>query len=173
MAIGGGGLRGVRRALAVTCALAAFVLLVAMCFDTRSAVAQDWGLKSSLSQRMGYNSNVLLRPDNEISAFSSQTTPAFTLSRVGPTSDFSLEGRFPYIAYFGHSELNEANQFGKLKSSKALSERSLLGFDATLSHDTTIETDDSSGSDDNEATGQFVTTPIRFLRWDVTPSWQY
>jgi hypothetical protein len=168
MAIGGGGLRGVRRALAVTSGLVA-VALLAMCFEARSAVAQDWGLKSSLSQRMGYNSNVLLRPDNEISAFSSQTTPAFTLSRGGPSSDISLEGRFPFTEYFGHSELNEQNQFAKLKVSKALSERSLLGFDSNFAHDTTIQSDSS----DDEATGRFLTKSIQFIRWDATPSWQY
>jgi hypothetical protein len=172
MAIGGGGLRGVRRALAVTYGLAAFSL-PAMCLEARSAVAQDWGLKSSLTQRMGYNSNVLLRPDNEISAFSSLTQPQLTLSRAGPSSDVSLEAKFPYIAYFGHSELNEANQFAKLKATKALSERSLLGFDGNFAHDTTIEADDADNGDDGEATGRFVTTPIKFIKWDASPSWQY
>jgi hypothetical protein len=174
MAIGRGGLREVHRALAVTFGVVAFALL-ATCFDTRSAVAQDWSLNSSLAQRMGYNSNVLLQPDNEISAFSSQTTPALKLSRAGPSSDMSLEGRFPYTAYFGHSELNRADQFGKLKVSKALSERSLLGFDANIAHDTTIESDSSDSSDtsDKEDTGRFVANPVRFLRWDATPSWQY
>jgi hypothetical protein len=165
MAIGRGGLRRVNRALVLALGLLVFSLL-AMGFATKAALAQDWKFESNLSQRMGYNSNLLLRPDHEISTFSSQTTPELKLSRAGPTSDIALTGRFPFNEYFGHSELNEANQFATLNSSKALSERSQLAFDARFAHDTTTESDD-------EATGEFLDKQIRFFRWNVTPSWQY
>jgi hypothetical protein len=169
MAIGGGELRGVNRALAMTFGLLVFGLL-AMCFETRTALAQDWMFESNLTQRFGYNSNLLLQPDNKISTFSSRTTPALNLSRAGPTSDISLSARFPFNVYFGHSELDTADQFANLKTSKALSERSKLGFDANFAHDTTTESDDD---DDRDATGRFVRKQIRFIRWDVSPSWEY
>jgi hypothetical protein len=165
MTISRGGSRGVNRALLLSFALLVFGLL-AMGFGTKAALAQDWKFESNLSQRTGYNSNLLLRPDHEISTFSSQTTPELRLSRAGPTSDFALTGRFPFTEYFGHSELNEVNQFATLKTSKALSERSSLSFDANFAHDTTTESDD-------EATGEFLNKQIQFIRWNVTPSWQY
>lgn len=172
MTISGGGMRGVNRALALAFGLLIFGLL-AMCFETRSALAQDWMFESALSQRFGYNSNLLLRPDNEISTFRSTTTPELTLSRAGPTSDISLNGRFEFTEYFDHSELNEQNQFAKLKSTKAFSERSSMGFDANFAHDTTTSSDDTDNTDDTDATDRFVNNQIRFIRWDVTPSWQY
>src|SRR6185369_2519810 len=165
MAIAVGGLRGVNRALALACCL--FVSgLLATCFETRAALAQDWSFESNLSQRMGYNSNVLLNPSNEISAFSSRTTPELRLSREGPTSNISLGGRFVFTEYFNHSELNTQDQFADLNVTKALSERSQLGFAGNFAHDSITDNED-------EATGDFVTRQIQFIRWDATPSWQY
>ena len=172
MAICRGGLRGVNRALALAFGLLVFGLL-AMCFETRSALAQDWMFESNLSQRMGYNSNLLLQPDHEISAFSSQTTPELTLSRAGPTSDIALTGRFEFTEYFGHSELNSADQFAKLKASKALSDRSTLGFDGNFAHDTNLESNEDATDQVVDATDRFVNEKIRFIRWDAKPSWQY
>lgn len=165
MAIGRGGLRGVSRALALTFGLLVFGLL-AMCFETRTALAQDWMFESNLSQRMGYNSNLLLRPDHEISTFRSTTVPEFTVSRAGPTSDMALTGRFEFNEYFNHSELDTADQFANLRTSKALSERSLVRFDANFARDTTTESDD-------DATEQFLNKQIRFIRWNAAPSWEY
>jgi hypothetical protein len=165
MAIGVGGLRGVNRALALACGLLVFGFL-ATCFETRAALAQDWSFESNLSQRMGYNSNVLLNPDHEISAFSSQTTPALRLSREGPTSKISLGGRFVFTEYFNHSDLNTQDQFADLNVTKALSERSEIGLAGNFAHDSVSQNDD-------EATGDFVRRQIEFIRWDVSPSWQY
>lgn len=165
MAIGVGGLRGVNRALALTFGLLVFWLL-ATCFETRTALAQDWSFDSNISQRMGYNSNVLLNPNNKISAFSSKTSPALRLTRESPTSKVSLGGRFDFTEYFNHSELNSQNQFADLDVTKALSERSTLGFEGNFAHDSTTENDE-------EDTGEFVTKKIQFIRWDVSPSWQY
>jgi hypothetical protein len=165
MAIGVGGLRGVNRALALAFGLSV-VGLLATCFETRAALAQEWSFESNLSQRMGYNSNVLLNPDQEISAFSSKTTPALKLSRVGPTSKVSLAGQFVFTEYFNHSDLNTQDQFADLDVTKDLSERSQLGFAGNFAHDSVSQNDD-------EATGEFVRRHIQFNRWDVTPSWQY
>ncbi len=165
MAISRGGLRGVNRALALACGLLAFSLL-ALCMEAKSALAQDWTFESALSQKGGYNSNVLLQPDNKISTFSSTTTPEFTLTRTSPTSEVSLNGRFEFNAYFDHSDLNSADQFVKLEASKTLSERSGLQFLGHFNRDTTLQSDE-------DATGRFVNDAIRVIRWDVAPSWQY
>ncbi len=165
MAIGGGGLRGVKRALALTLGFLVFGLF-AMCFETTDALAQDWKFESNLSQRFGYNSNLLLQPDRKISGFSSRTTPEIKLSRIGLTSDVSLLGRFDFNQYIDNSDLNSEDQFVQLKASNALSERSTVAFDGSFDHDTNLESDE-------DATGRFVNDVIRFIRWDASPSWQY
>jgi len=165
MAIGVGGLRGVKRAFALACGLCVFGFL-AMCFETRGALAQDWSFESNLSQRMGYNSNLLLNPDNEISAFSSQTTPQITLKRAGPTSDIALTGRVDFNEYINHSELNSIDEFGSVNLSKQFSERSTVKFYGDINHDTTLDSD-------LDATDKFVNDAIRFTSWNANPSWEY
>jgi len=165
MAIGVGGLRGVNRALALAFALLVFGLL-ATCLETRAALAQDWSFESNLSQRMGYNSNLLLNPENEISTFSSQTTPEIQLSRAGPTSDITLLGRVDFNEYFNHSDFNSIDELGSLDVSKALSERSTVKFNGSINHDTTLESD-------QDVTGKFVDDAIRFTAWNANPSWEY
>ncbi len=158
-------LRGVNRALALRFVLLAFTLF-SICFETRVALAQDWTLDSSLSQRMGYQSNILLQPKNGASGFSSQTAPELTLARQGPTSDVSLLGKLEFNEYFGNSDLNSADQFAKLDASKNLSDRSELLFNGSFDRDTTLDSDE-------DRTGRFVAEAIRVTRWDVNPSWQY
>lgn len=165
MAIGVGRLRGVNRALALACVLLVSGFL-AMCCETRAALAQDWSFESNLSQRMGYNSNLLLNPDDKISAFSSQTTPQVTLRRVGPTSDIAILGRVDFNEYIDHSDLNSIDEFGSLNVSKQLSERSSVKFYGAINHDTTLESDE-------DATGRFVNDAIRFTGWNANPSWEY
>jgi hypothetical protein len=165
MAIGGRGLRGVNRALALAFGLLT-VSFSAICLEAGTASAQEWTFESALSQRMGYNSNLLLQPNNEISTFSSQTTPEFTLSRTSPTSKVALQGLFEFNEYINHSDLNSADQFARLTASKDLSERSKVSFYGAFDRDTTLESD-------QEATDQFVNDSIRLYRWNANPSWDY
>lgn len=165
MAIGGGGLRGVRRALAVTCALAAFAL-PAMCFEIRHAVAQEWLLGSNITQRGSYNSNLLLTREDETSAFGSITIPEFKLQRTSPTSNIVLDGKFTFSEYINHSNFNSQDQNGALTIEKDLSERSKLGLDASVDRASTLTTD-------RDITGDFLNRPVHFVAWDVAPSWTY
>jgi hypothetical protein len=161
----GRGLRGVGRALALRLGLLALGLS-AMCLKTRAALAQDWEFDSSLSQRMSYNSNLLLSPNRAISAFGTQTTPELTLRRDSPSSQIALRGRFRFAEYFGHSDLNSQDQFVNLNMSKDLNPRSTLGFSGDFNRDTTLESD-------QDDTGRFLDRSIRFTTWDANPSWQY
>ena len=45
-----------------------------LCGLAASAQAQDWSLESQLSQKVAYDSNLLLTPSNKVSTFSSVTT---------------------------------------------------------------------------------------------------
>jgi hypothetical protein len=137
-----------------------------MCLEPRSALAQDWQFESALSQRMGYQTNILLQPDHEIDGFSSQTTPEITLKRTSPTSEIELNGLVRYTAYIDNSDLSSFDQFARLNASKALSERSTLGFKGRFDRDTTLDSEE-------DRTGRFVNDKIRLIRWDATPTWQY
>jgi len=129
-------------------------------------MAQDWSVDASLSQRMTYNSNLLLNPNDKISTFGSVTTPELVIRRTTPTSSIRLDGRFPYNAFFGNSDLNSDNQLVSLTAQKQLSERSTLNLTGDFNRDSTVTSEEDS-------TQNFLNTAIRFIHWDVSPSWTY
>jgi hypothetical protein len=128
--------------------------------------AQDWSLSSDLTQRMTYNSNLLLNPDHKISTFGSLTIPHLTLERDGPTSNVSLDGKFKFAEYFGHSELNSDGQNLALQASKDLSERSTAAFHGEFNRDTTV----TSEADIDD---RFLDRAIRYIYWNVSPTYTY
>jgi hypothetical protein len=154
---------GVRRAAAAAGVVATVIAAQAL---TNRAAAQDWSLSSSISQSGGYNSNLLLRPDNKLSTFSTVTKPQLKLERDSETSSVALSGTFKFAQYFDHSDLNADSELVNLNATKLLSERSQLGFNGDFNRDTTL------GSDE-DITGKFLTKQIRFRQWDASPSWSY
>ena len=165
MATGGRGLRGARRAVALTFGLL-LLGLSAMGFQVRSAAAQDWVFGSKFTQTGTYNSNLLLNPDNKISAFGSISVPEFKLERSGPTSKVVLGGKFTFAEYIDHSSLNSQDQNGTLSIDKELSERSKLGLEASVDRDSTL-------TSDRDITGRFLNRPVHFVAFDVAPFWSY
>ena len=132
----------------------------------RAAYAQDWSLSSSITQRVTYNTNLLLNPDHKINTFGSITIPQLTLQRVGPTSQISLDGKFKFAEYLNHSGLNSDGQNLGLQASKNLSERSSVGFHGEFNRDTTL----TSESDIDD---RFLDRAIRYIYWNVSPSYTY
>jgi Putative beta-barrel porin 2 len=160
MRLRGETLRGARWGLLVGCCAAMWVGL------SNQAAAQDWSLSSDISQRLSYDSNLLLTPTNRVNAFGSLTTPHLRLERDSPTSSLSLDAQFKFAEYFGHSELNSQDQILGLSGSKDLSERSTLGLDSHFFHDSTLESD-------QDIDGRFLTKPVRYITWDALPYWTY
>ena len=140
--------------------------ILAACGGWKSALAQEWKLESNLSQRMAYSDNLLLSRDNEISAFSSITTPGLHLERTSPTSRIALDGRFEFAEYLDHSEFNSQDQFLSLNIDQAISERSGLQLSAAFIRDTTLKSDE-------DITGKFLDNSFRFTSWNVAPAWGY
>jgi hypothetical protein len=140
--------------------------LLALVVAPRAGHAQDWSLDSNLTQRVTYNSNLLLNPDHKINAFGSLTIPQLTLERVGPTSSVSLDGKFKFAEYFDHSTLNSDAQDLSLQASKDLSERSKVDFHGEFDRDTTL----TSESDIDD---RFLDHAIRYIYWNVSPSYTY
>lgn len=131
-----------------------------------TAAAQEWTLDTELSQQFLYSDNLLLSQDNEVDTFGSVTAPELTLSRESPTLDVSLNGRFEFAEYFNHSGFDSQDQFVRLRSRKEFSERSSARLDGNFTRDTSLHTE-------MDETGRFVDDPIRYVSWDVKPSWSY
>jgi hypothetical protein len=131
-----------------------------------SAAAQDWALSSGISQRVTYNSNLLLTPSDRIDAFGSLTTPELTLSRSTPTSHVTLDGTFKFAEYINHSDLNTDGQLVNLNIDKDLTERSTVSLQGDFNRDSTL-------TSDHDIDGRFLASPVRFITWDVAPAWTY
>jgi len=142
------------------------IALLATSTAGTSARAQDWILKTGISQRVQYNTNLLLTPRDEVSAFGSVTTPQVTIERDSPNSQMTLDGKFKFAEYINHSELNSQDQLINFSGNKDLSERSSLGLDAAFIRDTTLESD-------QDISGRFLEDSVRFTRWQADPSWTY
>jgi hypothetical protein len=142
------------------------IALLAITATGPAAHAQDWILKSGISQRLQYNSNLLLTPHDEVNTFGSVTTPNITLERDSPNSQMTLDGKFKFAEYLDHSELNSQDQLINFSGTKDISERSSLGLDAAFIRDTTLESD-------QDISGRFLDESVRFTRWQADPSWTY
>jgi hypothetical protein len=146
--------------------LVAGAMLVTLCSLIESAEAQEWKLDTSLSQQFMYTDNLLLRNDNEIDTFGSITTPALTITRTSPTLDVALNGRFEFAEYFNHSGFDSQDQFVELTSRKAFSERSSARLDGYFTRDTSLRSE-------MDETGRFLDDPVRYISWNLRPSWSY
>jgi len=132
----------------------------------KPSLAQQWSLTPSISQKGFYDDNLLLNPSRKLSTFGSVTTPILKVQRTSPTSTVELTAQFPYSAYFGHSNLNAADQLVDLNANDALSERSTIAFTGDFQHDTTLRSE-------QDVNDQFLAKEIRFTRFDASPSWTY
>jgi opacity protein-like surface antigen len=155
---------GRRRGRALALVLVAGAGVTAL--SSERAAAQDWTLKSSLSEKVLYDDNLLLSPDHPISTFGSITTPSLTLTRDAPTSNMEVRAQFPVQLYLDHSELNSADQLVDFSGSKDLSERSTLGLSANFDRRTSLR----NSTDDTE---RFTVDKYRRTDWGLTPSWTY
>lgn len=142
------------------------IALLAISAAGSSAQAQDWILKSGITQRVQYNTNLLLTPNNEVDAFGSVTTPRVTIERDGPNSAMSLDGQFKFAEYIDHSEFNSQDQLINFDGHVDVSDRSTLSMLAGFNRDTTIESD-------QDLTGRFLDEKVRFTQWNADPSWTY
>ena len=162
--VGTGSGRNLQRSLTGLAVLSAAAL--AATGFAKSSFAQQWTLTPTISEKGFYDDNLLLNARNKLSTFGSVTTPILKVERTSPTSTIDLTAQFPYSAYFGHSNLNAADQLVNLNMQDALSERSTIAFTGDFQHDTTLRSE-------QDVTDQFLAKEIRFTRFDASPSWTY
>ena len=90
--------------------------------------AAEWKIDPTIQFRAGYNDNVRLNIDDEISSAEARLSPSAVFSAATPTSGASGELRFDFRRFEDDSDLNE-NNFHILTNAYHRMERSELGLD--------------------------------------------
>ncbi len=126
--------------------------------------AAEWKIDPRVELRAGYNDNIRLNVDDELSSPEIILNPATLFSYETPTSGVSGDLEFRVRRYTDESDLND--EIGRLGiASFRQLERSRLGFNADVIKDTTLDS-------------QLEETGVVFDRVDrwragLNPTWEY
>jgi hypothetical protein len=126
--------------------------------------AAEWKIDPRIKLRAGYNDNITLRVDDEVSSPEIDLAPSARFSYETPRSGISGDLGFEVRRYPDESDLND--EIGRLDlSSFYQMERSQLGFNVDLTKDTTLDSQ-------LEATG-VVLKRVDRRRASLNPTWRY
>lgn len=131
---------------------------------TPIAHAAEWKIEPVLQLSGGYNDNIRLSTNNEISSATGVFSPSSTFSVATPTAGASGKVRFDFERYTEDSDLDENNSLVNLDLYQSF-ERSRLGLDLAYINDTTLDSQ-------LEETG-LVLDRIRRSRISASPSWTW
>lgn len=138
-------------------------LAIALLLTTISASkAAEWTIDPTIGFRGGYDDNIRLATDDEISSAVGIFSPSAVFGVNTPTSGASGEVGFDFRRYEADSDLDDNNSRFNLNSYHNL-ERSRLGLDLAFVKDTTLDSQ-------LEATG-LVLGRVRRQRATVSPNW--
>ena len=126
--------------------------------------AAEWKIDPTIQFRAGYNDNVTLRIDDEISSAEATLSPSAIFSVETPESGLSGDLRFDFRRFEDDSNLDD-NNVRFLTSSYRRMERSELGLDVDFIKDTTLDSQ-------LENTGLVLDRVTRY-RINVGPNWTY
>jgi len=143
---------------------AGLIALVVAANPPSPADAAEWKIDPRIELRSGYNDNISLRTDDELSSPEIIVKPATLFSYETPTSGISGDLGFQVRRYTEESDLND--EIGRLdvKSFHRM-ENTELGFNFDLIKDTTLD-------DQLEQTGVALDRVDRW-RVDLNPTWGY
>lgn len=140
----------------------ATILLLAGC--AAGVKAAEWAIDPKLNFRAGYNDNLRLNTDNEISTAEAAFSPSAIFSVRTPKSGASGNVRFDFRRYEDDSNLDDNNSRFEVNSFHSL-ERSRLGLDLGFIKDTTLDSQlDETG---------LAFDRVRRQRIDISPNWIY
>lgn len=139
-------------------------LLVALGIAAQTASAAEWTFDPEVTLKGGYNDNIRLRTDNEISSPVAILSPSTLFSVATPTAGASGRVRFDFRRYTQESDLDDNNWRVDLGSFKEL-ERSRFGLDIDLIKDTTLDSQLEETGLVNERRDRFSAV--------ANPSWTY
>jgi len=142
------------------------VLIVHLLLATtcQAAQAAEWKIDPTLRFRAGYNDNIRLSANNEISSAEATFSPSAVFSVATPTSGASGNVGFDFRRFEADSNLNDNNSRLTLNTFHTL-ERTRLGLDLGFIKDTTLDSQ-------LQATG-IAFDRIRRQRLDASPNWTY
>ncbi len=93
------------------------VLSLFVLFSSSQAFAEKWYFEPSVSARLGYNDNIQLSTDSEISTYTSYITADAAFGFRTNVSDVSVTAKMIDRRFDDNADLNTNNQFLKLQSS--------------------------------------------------------
>ena len=138
-----------------------FYLLNAL---TSTCFAAEWKIDPTIQLRAGYNDNIRLNVDNELSSSKITLIPSAIFSVETPQSGLSGNLRFEFRRFLEESNLNDTNVRFEIDTFHRM-ERSEIGFDLDLIRDTTQDSQ-------LEETGLVFDRVNRFLK-RASPNWTY
>jgi len=138
------------------------ILLLAVC--AAGVDAAEWKIDPTVAFRAGYNDNVRLTIDDEVSSAEVRLSPSAVFSVVTPTSGVSGNLRFDFRRFEDDSDLDD-NNVRFITSSYHRMERSELGLDLDFIKDTTL---DSQLENTGLAFGRVTRYTV-----NVGPNWTY
>ena len=112
------------------------ILLLAAC--AAGVDAAEWKIDPTVAFRAGYNDNIRLTIDDEVSSAEVRLSPSAVFSVVTPTSGVSGNLRFDFRRFEDDSDLDD-NNVRFVTSSYHRMERSELGLDLDFIKDTTLD----------------------------------
>jgi len=138
------------------------ILLLAVC--AAGIDAAEWKIDPTIEFRAGYNDNINLTIDDEVSSAEARLSPSAIFSVATPTSGASGNLRFDFRRFEDDSNLDDNNVRFDTSSYHRM-ERSELGLDLDFIKDTTLDSQ-------LENTGLILDRTTRY-RVNVGPSWTY
>ncbi len=140
---------------------ASFVCLL---LTSGASEAAEWKIDPTLRFRAGYNDNLRMAVNNEISTAEATFSPSAVFSVATPTSGISGNLGFDFRRYEEDSDLDDNNASLDVRTFHNM-ERSRLGLDLGFTKDTTLDSQ-------LEATG-LAFDRIPRQRINISPNWSY
>jgi len=140
--------------------------LIALLLVTSAPIAYpaEWKIDPTLRFRAGYNDNIRMTTDNEVSSAEATFSPSAIFSVATPTSGASGTVGFDFRRYKDDSNLDDNNSRFEVNSFHKL-ERSRLGLDLGFIKDTTLDSQ-------LDATG-LVFARVRRQTINASPNWTW
>ena len=126
--------------------------------------AAEWKIDPTIRLRTGYNDNIRINIDNELSSSEVTLIPSAVFSVKTPRSGLSGNLRFDFRRFLEEDNLNDNNVRFEVDSFYKM-ERSEVGFDVDLIRDTTLDSQ-------LEETGLVFDRVNRLLK-RANPTWTY
>jgi hypothetical protein len=152
------------------CALAILVaastgLILGLILRPSHVSAADWTIDGQVQLEGQYDDNKQLDPDDEKDTFGSVLTPEFTILGRTERTELEINPRLSVGLFTEDSSFNYFDQYVNIGVTHQ-TQLGALGFDSTLSHESTLETEVNDTGDLSDKDG-------RRLGLQLGPFWTY